>query len=83
VINNSSDLVVHQQLLARNYWKGIDHPELSTELKYPGYFLLSSETENYVKNRAPLIGESNNEVYGKEMGLSSTEIADLEKTGVI
>lgn len=83
VINNSSDLVVHQQLLARNYWQDIDHPELGTKLKYPGYYILSNETVNYVKHRAPLIGESNDEVYGKEMRLSSAEIADMKKTGVI
>jgi crotonobetainyl-CoA:carnitine CoA-transferase CaiB-like acyl-CoA transferase len=83
VANNAVDLMRHQQLLARNYWVGVEHSELGTGFKYPRHFLLSSETENYTECRAPFIGESNDEIYGKEMGLSGTEIAALKEMGVI
>lgn len=83
VANNSSDLLAHPQLSARDYWVGLDHPQLGIRLNYPRHLFLSSETENFVRRRAPLIGENNDEVYGKELGLSSTEIAALKEANII
>ncbi|MFC1864099.1 CaiB/BaiF CoA transferase family protein [Thermodesulfobacteriota bacterium] len=83
VANNSSDLAGQPQLKARNYWTGLDHDDLDLNLVYPRHFFLSSETENFVKRRAPLIGEDNDAVYGKELGLSITEIAVLKQSNVI
>ena len=83
VANNSSDLAGQPQLKARNYWTSLDHDDLDLNLVYPRHFFLSSETENFVKRRAPLIGEDNDEVYGKELGLSIAEIAVLKQSNVI
>jgi crotonobetainyl-CoA:carnitine CoA-transferase CaiB-like acyl-CoA transferase len=41
------------------------------------------QTENFVRRRAPFIGEHNNEIYMKELGLSVGEVEGLKTSGVI
>jgi crotonobetainyl-CoA:carnitine CoA-transferase CaiB-like acyl-CoA transferase len=82
-IDCPADLLESHQLKARDYWVDLEHPESDITLSYPKYFFLSNQTENFVERRAPLIGEHNEDIYAKELGLSSTEIATLKKTGVI
>jgi crotonobetainyl-CoA:carnitine CoA-transferase CaiB-like acyl-CoA transferase len=82
-VNNPVEVLEWPQLAARNFWRNLDHPKLGDTLAYPGYLFLSNETENYVNRPAPLIGEHNDQIYGIEMGLSSTEIAELKKASVI
>jgi crotonobetainyl-CoA:carnitine CoA-transferase CaiB-like acyl-CoA transferase len=83
VVNNPADVLENTHLKARDYWVGLEHPEFNMTLAYPRYFLLSNKTENFVRRRAPYIGEDNNNIYGSELGLSSVEISALEKRGVI
>jgi formyl-CoA transferase len=83
LVNCPADVLGSHQLKARNYWVGLDHPEPGIKLIYPKYFFLSNQTENFVQRRAPLIGEDNEDIYVKELGLSSPEITALEKAGVI
>jgi crotonobetainyl-CoA:carnitine CoA-transferase CaiB-like acyl-CoA transferase len=78
-----ADVLDNRQLQARRYWVDLEHPELGTTLQCPKYFFLSNQTQNFVKQRAPLIGEDNEDIYIKDLGLSSTEIASLKNTGVI
>ena len=82
-MSNSVDVLENLQLAARNYWADLEHPELDATFAYPRHFFLGSETENYVRRRAPLIGEHNDEIYGKELGLSSAEITALKEASVI
>ena len=83
IVNNPADVLEYSQLKARSYWTDLEHPELGMTLTYPKYFFLSNQTENFVRRRAPRIGEDNDEIYVKELGLSSTEVAALKKAGVI
>jgi benzylsuccinate CoA-transferase BbsE subunit len=83
VINTPAEVCEYPHLAARGYWVELEHPELGTRLTYPKYFLLSNQTENLVRHRAPLIGEDNESIYIKELGLSSTEFTALEEAGVI
>ena len=83
VANDPADVVGHPQLKERDYWVEFGHPELGNRLRYPKYFFLCDETENYVRLAAPLIGEHNREIYGKELGLSDAEIAYLTDTNVM
>jgi benzylsuccinate CoA-transferase BbsE subunit len=78
-----ADVLESHQLKARDYWVDLDHPELGIRLSYPKYFFLSNQTENFVQRRAPRIGEDNEDIYVKELGLPSTEIAAFQKAGVI
>jgi crotonobetainyl-CoA:carnitine CoA-transferase CaiB-like acyl-CoA transferase len=71
------------QLAARNYWVKIDHPELETAITYPGGFINSIETACGIRRRAPLIGEHNEEIYEKELGLSGEDLTVLKQAGII
>ena len=72
-----------KQLKSRNFWVNVEHPELGETITYPGGFFLSSETENYPRNRAPLIGQHNQEVYGELLELNAQEIQALSDRGII
>ena len=82
-IDSPADVLENGQLKARGYWVDLEHPEPNSTLMYPKQFFLCDHTHNFVKQRAPLIGEHNQDIYAKELGLSSTEIATLKKTGVV
>jgi len=71
------------QLAARGYWVEIEHPELETTVTYPGGFVKSTEMTCGIRRRAPLIGEHNEEIYKKELGLSAEEIMVLKQSGII
>jgi crotonobetainyl-CoA:carnitine CoA-transferase CaiB-like acyl-CoA transferase len=82
-VNTSKDIIENAQLKEREFWVDIYHPELSTNVTYPGAFAKLSETPLNIKCRAPLIGEHNLEIYQGELGLSSSELNDLVHVGVI
>jgi crotonobetainyl-CoA:carnitine CoA-transferase CaiB-like acyl-CoA transferase len=82
-VNNAAEVLESPQNNAREFWKTLTQPKLNMTLAYPRHMFLSNETENYVKRSAPLIGEHNDEIYGKELGLSSAAIAGLKKAGII
>lgn len=83
MVSNPADILQNRQLIARNYWVDLDHSESGATISYPRHFFLCSETENYVRHKAPLVGENNEEVYRKELGLLSIEIATLKDANVI
>jgi len=76
------DLAHNPQLQAREYWVSVEHPELGTSITYPGPFIKSSLVPLKIGRRAPLIGEHNEEVYGR-LGLSQEELMELKREGVI
>ena len=71
------------QLDDRNYWVEIAHPELETAMTYPGGFIKSTEMTCGIRHRAPLIGEHNEEIYKKELGLSAEELMILKQSRII
>jgi crotonobetainyl-CoA:carnitine CoA-transferase CaiB-like acyl-CoA transferase len=83
VVNNPADVLANQQLEARDFWIDLEQPEMGMTLKYPKFYFLSNQTENFIKRRAPHIGEDNNDIYVSELGLSSKEMASLKESGVI
>lgn len=82
-VSTAKDINENAQLKARNFWVEMEHPELGTSISYPGPFAKLSETPIKMKRRAPLPGEHNLEIYGKELGLSSAELVLLHQAGVI
>ena len=52
-------------------------------ITYPGVFTNASETPLTISRRAPLIGEHNEEIYEKELGLSREELLILKQAGII
>ena len=81
--NTMKDCVEDEQLLARNFWVEIEHPELEDSILYPGAPALLNEAPWRMSRRAPLIGEHNEEVYLDELGFSREELVLLKEHNVI
>jgi crotonobetainyl-CoA:carnitine CoA-transferase CaiB-like acyl-CoA transferase len=83
VISTPKDLLESDQLETRNYFVPVEHPELQDTITYPGEPLKISETPWRISRRPPLIGEHNEEIYEKELGMTREEIILLRQTGAI
>ena len=68
---------------ARHFWQNVEHSELKSTIEYPGGFAKFSEGACQIWRRAPLIGEHNLDIYGGELQMTPTAIAELQKQGVI
>ena len=82
-VNSIQDLLNDEQLHAREFWMNVAHPELNTTITYPGSPFKLAQTQWQITKRAPLIGEHNEEVYEKEVGLSREQLCLLREQGVI
>jgi benzylsuccinate CoA-transferase BbsE subunit len=82
-VNPVNFVAEDEQLLARRFWKKVEHPELKTAFNYPRFTYLSSEDNNEIRFRAPLIGEHNSEIYGKELAFSEEDISSLRKRDIL
>jgi benzylsuccinate CoA-transferase BbsE subunit len=82
-VHTPRDLLGHPQLIARDFYQPLEHPELEQTLCYPGAPYRLSETPWQLRHRAPLIGEHNEAIYGGELGLSRAELAILMAAGAI
>jgi len=81
-IREVPEVLEHEQLISRGFWRRVEHPELGETITYPGHFFLSSEVPPPTLGRPPRIGEHNEEIYGG-LGLSPEEIHRLKEEGVI
>jgi len=82
-VSTAKDIVENPQLKAREVWQEVEHPELDTKITYPGPWVKMSESSCEIQCRAPLIGEHNQEIYVKELGLSEDELVMLKQGGII
>lgn len=82
-VNDAKDILEDEELAAREFWQEVYHPELDAKLKYPGFFIKSSEVSTNIRFRAPLIGEHNVEVYHEKLGIPMDELQSLAQNGVI
>jgi crotonobetainyl-CoA:carnitine CoA-transferase CaiB-like acyl-CoA transferase len=80
---NSADTLENVQLKARNFWENMELDYLGEKIIYPGAFAKLSVTPMNEWRRAPLVGEHNEEVYLKEMGMSERDYQDLKEKGVV
>lgn len=78
-----ADLMASPQLAAREYWTKAPHPDLGVTITYPGPFVKATPNAIRPGRRSPLVGEHNDEIYGRELGISSFEMAALRRQGVI
>jgi len=83
IISTPKDLLESEQLKAREYFVQVDHPELHDTITYPGATMKFSETPWRISRRPPLIGEHNEEIYEKELGMSREEIIFFRQAGVV
>jgi crotonobetainyl-CoA:carnitine CoA-transferase CaiB-like acyl-CoA transferase len=82
-VHTAGDLLEHPQLIARNFFQPLEHPELDEALCYSGAPYQLSQTPWRLRRRAPLIGEHNEAIYSGELGLSRAELAVLMAAGAI
>jgi crotonobetainyl-CoA:carnitine CoA-transferase CaiB-like acyl-CoA transferase len=79
----ANDMVESPQLAAREFWTRVEHPELGTDISYPGKWANASEAPPVISRRAPLIGEHNQEIYVEELDISGESLAKLKQDGVV
>jgi crotonobetainyl-CoA:carnitine CoA-transferase CaiB-like acyl-CoA transferase len=82
-ITTMNEVLKSPQLRSRQYWQVLEHPELGRYFPYPGPFARFSEAPIAYRQRPPLVGEHNHELYINELGLSETQLADLSRREII
>lgn len=82
-LNTIKDIVESPQLAAREYFIEVQHPALGDTITYPGAPVKLSEVPWRISRRAPFIGEHNEEIYEKELGLTKEELGRLKAAKVI
>jgi crotonobetainyl-CoA:carnitine CoA-transferase CaiB-like acyl-CoA transferase len=84
-LNDISEVVEDEQLAARGFWVDVDHAELGTSIRYPGFLFQTTEEKCIpkIRRRAPFIGEHNTEIYIGELDLSKDEFNSLQRDGII
>ncbi len=82
MVENMEDLLGDPQLRHRKFWAPLDHPEVGTyHAEGPPFGF--SKTPFKIDRPAPRIGEHNEFVFKKVLGLSSEEYDRLVREGVI
>jgi crotonobetainyl-CoA:carnitine CoA-transferase CaiB-like acyl-CoA transferase len=80
-VNNVADILDDPQYKARAFWQQLDHPETGS-LPYASAPFKMSETPAQPQ-RAPLLGEHNQEIYGTRLRLTGKEIDQLKSAGIV
>jgi benzylsuccinate CoA-transferase BbsE subunit len=81
-LSTMEDLANNAQLKSRQFWANVEHPELQRKINYPNAFVKSSAADYGIRQRAPLVGEHNEQIY-TELGFSQDRLGDLKRQGVI
>ena len=82
-VADMKDIAESIQLESRGFWTKMEHPELGATVTYPGTFAKLSRGKCGIRQRAPLIGEHNKEIFEEELGLSRERVIMLKQIGVI
>ena len=81
-LNSPEDVVNNRHLKARGFFAEIDHPETG-KVAYPGAPFKMTETPSQARHPAPLLGQHNEEIYGKLLGYAREDLVKLRESGVI
>jgi benzylsuccinate CoA-transferase BbsF subunit len=82
-ISDMHDALESPQLAARQYFVSLYHADLDDTLRYPGAFAKLSATPLQITQRAPRLGEHNQEIYVDELRLAPEDVLTLQQFGVI
>jgi len=81
-VNTPGDILLHPQLLARNYWQELPW-DGGMLVKYPSRFCLPSYSPCQQWRPAPRLGQHNTEVYQELLGFDAEKIGRLKQGGII
>jgi crotonobetainyl-CoA:carnitine CoA-transferase CaiB-like acyl-CoA transferase len=76
------EVMEDRHLKARQAFIEIEHPQAGT-VKVLAPWIRFSDTPSAITRAAPLVGQDNLEVYGKELGLTENEVRQLADEGAI
>ncbi len=82
-VNDVADVANSPQMAYRGFFQDVEHPELGDQITYPGFPIRMTEMQPAIRRRAPLLGEHNAEVYGRELGVSEDRLRTLKESRVI
>ncbi len=81
-VQNCVDLHQDENLEAFDFWHWLEHKEMGPS-PYEGLQHRLGRTPGELRSAAPILGQHNQEVLGGMLGLSATEIEQLQKENVI
>jgi crotonobetainyl-CoA:carnitine CoA-transferase CaiB-like acyl-CoA transferase len=80
----AQDILSDDQLQGREFWWKTEVPDRSgPSVMLPGPFARMSGTPVRFQRGAPSIGEHNEEIYGRTIGLTKNQLNKLKEKGVI
>ncbi|MCD6380372.1 CoA transferase [bacterium] len=82
LVNDARAAVEDEDLIERNFWSYLDHPEVGLTL-YNRVPIMFSETPCEMKTAAPLLGEHTDEVLTGFLGYTNEELAQLKAEDVL
>jgi len=82
-VSTASELLDNEQLWDRGFYQKITDPQAGSEIVYPGSPYKMSEDGWRLESSAPQVGQHNNQVYCDELGLSTDELQELIRAGVV
>ena len=82
VVQDAGDLANDPQLKARGFFVELDHPQLGKTTSDATPIRLSDTPAEY-RRAAPALGQDNDYVYRRLLGMSEAEVAELKEKGVI
>jgi crotonobetainyl-CoA:carnitine CoA-transferase CaiB-like acyl-CoA transferase len=82
IAKSPEDFLTDPQLKARGFWVAMDIPDVDEKILFPNFPVVSDKLTRKI-TRAPLIGEHNQTIYRKELGLSVEEVTQLQDRYVI
>jgi CoA:oxalate CoA-transferase len=81
-VNTAADIYHSEQFKARNFFVEMKHPKVG-KIPFPSSSFRFSKTPWKLLRAAPLLGEHNEEIYGRHLGISKEELANLKNKGII
>ena len=83
IINSPEDVLNDPHFKARGFPVEVEHPELGETFIYTGAPYRLTKSPWRIANRAPLLGEHNEQVYLGDLGITEERLAELRDEGVI
>jgi formyl-CoA transferase len=82
-ISTAKDILADEQLEYRNFWETVPVNGHGEPVRFPGEFVQFSEMKCTILRPAPELGEHNQEILGRELGVTSKRLVELAASRVI